>query len=103
MEGIGVFNKFDGIPLEDLANPKSTKLSPFSNKKLQDNGNIGGCHHCGASTPGRKSGNWTKDHIPPSQLVDSGTANIKDQKFYPQCRSCQLSQGGLMSQRYRKK
>jgi len=48
-----------------------------------------GCHSCGATSPGTKSGNWVPDHQPVSAL---NSANAP-QQLYPQCLSCSREQG----------
>jgi RHS repeat-associated protein len=52
-------------------------------------GNKFGCHSCGASSPGTKSGNWVPDHQP----VTSLNVNGLPQRLYPQCISCSRQQG----------
>jgi len=49
-----------------------------------------GCHTCGTTDPGRKSGNFIPDHQPPSALNDAGAA----QRLYPHCLGCSQTQGG---------
>jgi len=48
-----------------------------------------GCHSCGTTTPGTKSGNFVPDHQPVSSLnkADAG------QRLYPQCIDCSRKQG----------
>ena len=49
-----------------------------------------GCHTCGSTDPGTKSGNFVPDHQPPNQLYpDNGP-----QELYPQCLACSRQQGG---------
>ncbi len=52
-----------------------------------------GCHTCGTTNAGTKSGNFVLDHQPPSALVPMGYP----QALYPQCLSCSNSQGGTVS------
>lgn len=52
-----------------------------------------GCHTCGQTTPGTKSGNFILDHQPANALVPNGWP----QTFYPQCKYCSASQGGIIS------
>jgi hypothetical protein len=42
-------------------------------------GEQNGCHTCGATSPGTKSGNWVGDHQPPTTLAKPGQA----QRLYP--------------------
>jgi RHS repeat-associated protein len=49
-----------------------------------------GCHTCGTTDPGTKSGNFVPDHQPPTALNPAGGA----QTLYPQCLSCSRTQGG---------
>ncbi|VAW00260.1 hypothetical protein MNBD_ACTINO02-30, partial [hydrothermal vent metagenome] len=48
-----------------------------------------GCHSCGATSPGTKSGIWVGDHQPVSSAVPSGTPQV----LYPQCLGCSNEQG----------
>ncbi|HVO79498.1 MAG TPA: RHS repeat-associated core domain-containing protein [Terriglobales bacterium] len=48
-----------------------------------------GCHTCGTTNPGTKSGSFIPDHQPPSALNPSG----QPQRLYPQCLSCSREQG----------
>ncbi len=49
-----------------------------------------GCHTCGATDPGTKSGNHVLDHQPPSSLNPPGG----EQRGYPHCIDCSRRQGG---------
>ena len=49
-----------------------------------------GCHTCGTTDPGTKSGNFVPDHQPPTALNPAGGA----QTLYPQCIGCSRTQGG---------
>jgi RHS repeat-associated protein len=49
-----------------------------------------GCHTCGTTDPGTKSGNFVPDHQPPTALNPAGG----EQTLYPQCLSCSRTQGG---------
>jgi RHS repeat-associated protein len=49
-----------------------------------------GCHTCGTTDPGTKSGHFIPDHQPPSALNPDGDP----QRLYPQCLSCSRVQGG---------
>ena len=48
-----------------------------------------GCHTCGTTNPGTKSGNFVLDHQPPSALNASGAP----QRLFPQCINCSREQG----------
>ena len=48
-----------------------------------------GCHTCGTTNPGTKSGNFVPDHQPPSSLNPPGGP----QQLYPQCIGCSREQG----------
>ena len=52
-------------------------------------GEESGCHSCGATSPGTKSGNWVGDHQPPSRIAPFGTPQV----LYPQCMACSNEQG----------
>ena len=52
-----------------------------------------GCHSCGATDPGTKSGNFVPDHQPPTAMNPAGG----EQKLYPQCINCSNAQGGQVS------
>ncbi len=58
-----------------------------------------GCHNCGITTAGTKSGNFILDHQPPSALAPVGT----QQSLYPHCTSCSSKQGGTVSGIVRKR
>jgi hypothetical protein len=47
-------------------------------------GNETGCHTCGTTDPGTKSGNFIVDHQPPVALAPGGTQF----QGYPQCTNC---------------
>lgn len=53
-------------------------------------GSATGCHTCGATTSGTKSGNFVGDHQPVSALNFGGLP----QSLYPQCLGCSRIQGG---------
>jgi RHS repeat-associated protein len=48
-----------------------------------------GCHTCGSTAPGTKSGNFVPDHQPVSSLNSTNAP----QRLYPQCLSCSKQQG----------
>jgi RHS repeat-associated protein len=48
-----------------------------------------GCHTCGTTTSGTRSGNFVPDHQPPTALNAAG----QSQRLYPHCLSCSNDQG----------
>ena len=65
-------------------------FTPEERGQINDIGNDTGCHTCGSTDPGTKSGNFIPDHQPPSALNPDGNP----QRLYPQCLSCSRIQGG---------
>jgi len=65
------------------------KITAAERRGLNTLGEESGCHSCGATTPGTKTGNWVGDHQPVSSGVPAGTP----QSLYPQCLSCSNDQG----------
>ncbi len=59
-------------------------------EKINEEGKEHGCHTCGTSDPGTKSGNWVGDHQPPKALNPPGG----EQGYLPQCLNCSNVQGG---------
>jgi RHS repeat-associated protein len=57
---------------------------------INDIGRKTGCHTCGTTDPGTKSGNFVPDHQPISSLMRTG----QSQRLYPHCLNCSNSQGG---------
>ncbi|QEC76284.1 hypothetical protein [Mucilaginibacter ginsenosidivorax] len=57
-----------------------------------------GCHTCGTTDPGTKSGNFVLDHQPPNALTPAGGS----QDLYPQCIGCSLRQAGEVTQAKKK-
>jgi RHS repeat-associated protein len=66
-----------------------TRITTAERAQVNQLGDTSGCHSCGASTPGTRSGNWVGDHQPPTALADG-----RPQALYPQCLSCSNRQGG---------
>ena len=66
------------------------KATPDQRKAVNEIGDQSGCHTCGATTPGTKSGSWVPDHQPPTNLP----GRDGEQQLYPQCLSCSRTQGG---------
>ncbi|MDI3287789.1 hypothetical protein [Polyangium sp. 15x6] len=60
--------------------------------QINEIGGDTGCHTCGTTTPGTRSGNFVPDHQPPNKLNTTGNP----QKLYPQCVTCSNSQGGTL-------
>ena len=77
----------EGVSLEGPG-----RATPDERQLVNEAGDANGCHSCGSASSGRKSGNWTVDHQPPSGLVRSGTP----QTGWPQCASCSNQQGGFV-------
>ena len=69
---------------------KSQKFTVEERQKVSEIGYKTGCHTCGTTNPGTKSGFFVPDHQPVSDLVPDGTP----QKLYPQCLTCSRVQGG---------
>ena len=74
--------------------PAGPSDTPTKEQQEQINqaGQQSGCHTCGTTNPGTKSGNWVGDHQPPTALNPSGGAQV----YYPQCLACSNRQGGLV-------
>ena len=53
-------------------------------------GGQAGCHTCGTTSPGTRSGNFVPDHQPPSSLNKGGAS----QELRPHCIGCSRTQGG---------
>jgi hypothetical protein len=66
---------------------------------IDEIGRLSGCHTCGTTSPGTRSGHFIPDHQPPSQLA----APSQPQVLYPHCKTCSVKQGGdVTGQLYRK-
>ena len=61
--------------------------------KVNEIGNKNGCHTCGTKDSGTASGNFVKDHQPPTGL----NQNSQPQRLLPQCISCSRQQGGTVN------
>jgi hypothetical protein len=59
-------------------------------KDIDAMGDAHGCHECGATTPGTKSGHWVGDHNPATSQNPSGGP----QTYKPHCLQCSRRQGG---------
>ncbi|WP_368564803.1 RHS repeat domain-containing protein [Pseudoxanthomonas sp. UTMC 1351] len=62
-------------------------------------GQASGCHTCGTTNPGTKSGNFVPDHQPVSRLNSTNAP----QQLYPQCLTCSKQQGLDVIKELRKK
>jgi RHS repeat-associated protein len=78
-------NAGDSVPAGP--SPRPTKEQQ---DKINEIGNRDGCHTCGTTDPGTKSGNWIGDHQDPTKLNPDG----QPQRYYPQCQGCSNEQGG---------
>ncbi len=69
-------------------------------ERLENNriGYQNGCHTCGTREPGTIGGNFILDHQSPTRLNPPG----QDQIILPQCLSCSVRQGGLISRAVRR-
>ncbi len=65
------------------------KITQAERNALNRIGDEFGCHSCGTTTPGTKSGNWVGDHQPVSSHVPPGTPQV----LYPQCLTCSNDKG----------
>lgn len=70
-------------------------FTPGEREQVNEIGRASGCHTCGTTDPGTKSGNFVPDHQPPSATNTSGAP----QQLYPQCVGCSRTQGGEVRQR----
>lgn len=66
------------------------KPCPAQQKELNTYLKEDGCHTCGTTDPGTKSGDAVGDHQDPTALVSPGTP----QRYFPQCIRCSRVQGG---------
>jgi RHS repeat-associated protein len=80
----------DSIP----ARGPGRDFTPEEREKINEIGGTSGCHTCGTTDPGTKSGNFVPDHQPPSAVNPDG----KPQRLYPQCLGCSRTQGGEVRQ-----
>jgi len=65
-------------------------FTPGERGAVNAEGGTKGCHTCGTTDPGTKSGNFVPDHQPPTALNPAGGA----QTLYPHCIGCSRTQGG---------
>jgi len=76
----------DGVP----ARGPGRDFTQGERDAINAQGRDTGCHTCGSTDPGTKSGNFIPDHQPPSALNTSGAS----QTLYPHCLGCSQTQGG---------
>lgn len=65
-------------------------FTPDERARVNEIGESTGCHTCGSTDPGTKSGNFVPDHQPPNALNPPGG----EQQLYPHCIDCSRRQGG---------
>jgi RHS repeat-associated protein len=65
-------------------------FTPAERDKIDEIGAETGCHTCGTTDPGTKSGRFVPDHQPPTAISEPGTP----QRLYPHCINCSRVQGG---------
>lgn len=90
-EGVAVSRLKPG-PFAGESIPARSASQTFNSSERAVMNRIGsetGCHSCGTTTAGTKSGNFVPDHQPVSSLNKSGAP----QRLYPQCLSCSKKQG----------
>jgi hypothetical protein len=68
-------------------------------EKINNAGQKDGCHTCGSTSAGTKSGNFILDHQPPNALNPQGGA----QRLFPHCSSCSARQAGQVTQEKRRR
>jgi RHS repeat-associated protein len=101
----GLAGEGDGItapgPHSGKSIPARSAGRDFTSAERQAVNKIGkatGCHACGTTDPGTKSGNFILDHQPVSALNDEGLP----QRLFPHCKTCSARQGGIVGQMLRK-
>jgi general stress protein YciG len=80
----------DSIP----ARGPQRDFSSGEREQVNEIGRKTGCHTCGTTTPGTRTGNFVPDHQPPT------ATNTKNdpQRLYPHCVDCSRKQGGEVRQ-----
>jgi RHS repeat-associated protein len=73
---------------EGVAGEPGKRANKGQQEGVNQEGDARGCHGCGASSPGTRSGNWIGDHQPPSATNPGETARL-----YPHCVRCSARQG----------
>ena len=84
------------VPTSIPAGP-SARPTAAQQTAINEMGEAHGCHTCGATTPGTKSGNWVGDHQPSTALNTSGGPQV----YKPQCLQCSRVQGGQVAAQVR--
>ncbi len=74
-------------------------FTPAERAEINRIGQTTGCHTCGKTSPGTKSGNFVPDHQPVSKLSPPNTP----QRLYPQCLDCSKEQGLAVARQLRQK
>jgi hypothetical protein len=69
------------------------EFTPAETVDMNRIGRDSGCHTCGTTDPGTRSGNFVPDHQPPSALAEPGAP----QRLYPHCVGCSRRQGGQVN------
>jgi RHS repeat-associated protein len=90
--GGGTHPTFQPGPYAGESIPARSTAQTFTSAERAEINRIGqstGCHTCGTTSAGTKSGNFVPDHQPPSALAPQGTP----QQLYPHCISCSRQQG----------
>jgi hypothetical protein len=72
------------------AKSKDKTFTKDERDQVNEIGRTDGCHTCGNTDPGTKSGNFIPDHQPPSALVPDNTP----QELLAHCKTCSAKQGG---------
>jgi RHS repeat-associated protein len=91
--GIGPFAG-NSIPARSAARD----FTDAERSEIDEIGSATGCHTCGETTPGTKSGHFVPDHQPPTALNKAGNP----QRLYPQCLSCSQKQGLAIASKIKK-
>jgi hypothetical protein len=71
------------------ANGPSRAFTPAERAEINRIGAETGCHRCGVTDPGTKSGNFVPDHQPPNAINPPGGP----QDLHPHCIQCSREQG----------
>jgi RHS repeat-associated protein len=79
------------------ARSSARNFSTAERAEINRIGSTTGCHTCGTTNPGTRTGNFVPDHQPANALNTSGGP----QRLYPQCISCSREQGLELARRAR--
>lgn len=77
------------------APPTNRRLTRSERLEIDRIGKRWGCHRCGSTIPGTKTGSFIGDHQVPKSM---GTPT----RIYPHCSKCSASQGGLIGGYHRR-